>query len=117
MSTGKEKKNPGDTSWHNEEEVQACIRVAKLVNRKGFGWSDIVIITAYAGQKREVEVELQRSGIPIGRAGENGVQVGTVDSFQGAEAKVVIISTVRTTVPKQRLEDSFVADPGGAKKK
>ncbi|KNC46449.1 uncharacterized protein AMSG_02906 [Thecamonas trahens ATCC 50062] len=49
----------------------------------------IAVITPYRGQARELEHHLRRAGIVV--------PVCTVDSFQGREADIVLLSTVRAS--------------------
>ena len=49
-----------------------------------------VVITFYAAQKRSIQLELARTSM-------GDVQVHTVDSFQGSEADIVLLSFVRTS--------------------
>merc|ERR1712146_745389 len=37
------------------------------------------------------------------------IKVSTVDAFQGAEREVIILSTVRSTVPKAKDNESFIS--------
>ena len=66
------------TSFFNQREavrVEICYRVMKKT------WLDCVVIVGYKAQFEELK--------------NRGVQVYTVDSFQGKEADCVIVSTVR----------------------
>ena len=54
--------------------------------------SDVGVITPYAGQARVLRISLQRSGIPLGA---DGVEVSSVDGFQGREKEVIVFSAVR----------------------
>ena len=49
-----------------------------------------VVITFYAAQKRSIQLELARTSM-------GDVRVHTVDSFQGSEADIVLLSFVRTS--------------------
>ncbi|KAH9856810.1 AAA domain-containing protein, partial [Lenzites betulinus] len=53
---------------------------------------DFCVITPYDAQRAELVLQLKRENLPWER-------VFNVDSFQGHEAKYVIISAVRTTAP------------------
>lgn len=74
-------------SWSNLKEANAIIRILELLICKGIRKCDIGIITPYMDQ-----VNLIRNKM---RSGTN-VTVGTVDSFQGQERSVILISTVRS---------------------
>ena len=74
--------------------------VAGLVDRflaAGLGPADVVVITPYSRQVDAIRRELDAD-----------VRVGTVDSFQGQEADVVIFSSVRSN---ENGDLGFLRDP------
>ena len=62
------------TRWRNQER-----------NERPMTADDILIVTPYNAQIREIEQALSRAGV-------SGVKVGTVDKFQGRQAPAVIYS-------------------------
>ena len=78
------------TSYMNEKECVKCIELATELKKKS---GDIVIICPYQAQARQI--------LSYGA----DIEVHTVDSFQGREADIVILSIVRTK------ECGFWADP------
>ena len=69
------------TSFSNIEEAKICIKEAESLSKL---YNDVVIITPYQAQCRYIL-----------SCGTN-IPIHTVDSFQGREANVVILSIVRT---------------------
>ena len=70
------------TSYENMGEADQCIKLALELKNK---FTDVCILTPYLGQNRRIMA--RKSGIPV----------YTVDSFQGKEADVVVLSIVRTS--------------------
>ena len=76
---GKEKLD--GTSFYNMEEVEEIIKIYyNLLNE----FSDIVIISPYNAQCSKLKNK------------DNSLNVHTVDSFQGKEADIIILTTVRS---------------------
>ncbi len=73
-------------TYMNQEEGDCVVGLVRLLIRAGIEPSCIGVITPYKGQ-----VNLIRESL-----GQEGVQVDTVDAFQGREKDVVIISFVRS---------------------
>jgi len=96
---GREEKN--QFSWKNEYEA---VVVKSLLNtdediiklREALPHTRVIVITPYRAQVCLLTEQLKKT---------RGVEVATVDSFQGQEGDIVIISTVRTKQP------GFVDDP------
>jgi len=84
------KENNDKGSLSNEAECRLAVDVAqalrKLTNNKHLS---IGIITFYAKQKANISLEIQNRRIP-------GVDVNTVDGYQGSERDIIIISSVRS---------------------
>ena len=69
------------TSWHNRLEAKAAAaRAAELAAGDG----SVVILTPYAAQRQVLLAQ------------KTGIEVHTVDSFQGREADCVVLSVVRS---------------------
>lgn len=85
VGSGRESKIPGSFSYFNRAEVQVVSEVLDaLLSCKLFP-EDIGIISPYEQQVNELK----------GRLGETGVDIKTVDGYQGREKEVVILSLVR----------------------
>lgn len=79
------------TSWRNRKEAKVIVDIMKSLIACGVGEKEIGIITPYLDQ-----VNLIRETMP----NDSGVVVGSVDSFQGQERNVILISTVRSYTGK-----------------
>jgi hypothetical protein len=93
----------GRPRWHNPSEVEAVLDVLRLIRRReGAEQPTLAVLSPYLAQ-----VDLLERRIAALRANElahldqfasvrsGGGFVGTVDSFQGSEADLVIVSLVR----------------------
>ncbi|PIL32978.1 hypothetical protein GSI_05096 [Ganoderma sinense ZZ0214-1] len=80
---------PAGSSWKNMEEVHT---VVNLVKRYYKDERKVCIITPYDGQRAALVSALKTAGLPHGN-------VYNVDSYQGHEAPLVIVSVVRTSAP------------------
>ncbi|OTA83205.1 hypothetical protein M434DRAFT_378439 [Hypoxylon sp. CO27-5] len=111
------------TSRANDFEVEmVCALVSHLVRQGVYGREDIAVLTPYLGQLHklrnklsnlfEVAVEdrdledLHEGGLDITpqifkQSLGNCVRLATVDNFQGEEAKIVVISLVRSNQERQ----------------
>ena len=67
---------------------------------------DIGIVTPYKLQKQKIQEKLKKRGW-------NDIAVGTVETFQGQEKDVIIISTVRSVVYQHnhRVHIGFLSHP------
>lgn len=95
---GQETKS-GNGSFKNDAEIALITKiVAGLMMDNQVTAEQIGVISLYKGQSELISSTLKSSGI-------TGVQAATVDSFQGSEKEVIIVSTVRST------SSSFLEDP------
>lgn len=90
--------------YRNEDEGLAVLELIGILARLGEEMSDIVVLAMYAEQVLHITALLKR---PEHRS-LSPVTVCTVDSFQGQESRVVILSTVRSN-PERRA--GFLKDP------
>jgi len=100
VSHGLEKRS--GTSWCNSAEVDAVIEVVQslLSGLEGEALPLIGVVSFYSAQVRAISEGLRLQGI-------DGVMVRTVDSFQGSELDVCILSCVRANA---RGAVGFAAD-------
>lgn len=78
-------------SWFNPQEAQQVTDYVQLLvqqTRPAVSPDDIGIITPYARQAQKITTALRISNL-------DGIKVGSVETFQGQERRVVILSTVR----------------------
>jgi len=92
-----EEVEPDGESRQNPEEAALTIRKAREFLDAGLPSRDLAIIAPYAAQ-----VRLLRQ-----RAGDLGIEIDSVDGFQGREKEAVIISLVRSNT---QHEVGFLAD-------
>lgn len=74
------------TSWKNAEEAKAIIDIFNSLIKCGVSVSDIGIITPYLDQVKLIQESIDSKSVVI----------GSVDSFQGQERNVILVSTVRS---------------------
>eukprot|EP00980_Cylindrotheca_fusiformis_P025199 scaffold13271_cov110-Cylindrotheca_fusiformis.AAC.2 len=98
-------------SWFNPEEAQQVVEYVRLLTketRPSIGAEEIGIITPYSRQAQKIRLALRTQDI-------DGIKVGSVESFQGQERRVIIISTVRAEREQVnndlRYNLGFVAHP------
>jgi len=94
------------TSFANEAEANIVVNVARQLLAGGLANTSLGIVSPYTAQVRLIRRKLQGAGIPTGRE-KNGVEVGSVDGFQGREKDAIVMSTVRAS-PSGGI--GFVAD-------
>ncbi|KAI1771545.1 P-loop containing nucleoside triphosphate hydrolase protein [Hypoxylon cercidicola] len=121
--SGSDPNNPISTSRTNDFEVEmVCALVSHLVRQGAYGRDDIAVLTPYLGQLQKLRRKLQNSfeivvddrdleelhkeGLDTApqvckQALGKCLRLATVDNFQGEEAKVVVISLVRSNRDRQ----------------
>ena len=82
-------------SRFNEGEASIALSHVRDLIQAGLSPTDCAIITPYNGQ-----VDLLRS-LADGEAVLKGLEIGTVDSFQGREKEAVVISFVRSNAERE----------------
>lgn len=94
---GCDEREGNNPSWFNRIEVSKVVEtVGKLIER-GLKGEDIGVIAPYRQQVIKVSNTLESLGY-------EGVKVGSVEQFQGQERKVIIISTVRSTIKHNEFD-------------
>jgi DNA polymerase III delta prime subunit len=98
-------------SWFNPEEAQQVVEYVRLLTRETrprLQGDEIGIITPYARQAQKIRSALRTQDI-------DDIKVGSVESFQGQERRVIIVSTVRAEREQVssdlRYNLGFVANP------
>lgn len=90
------------SSYNVEEVVEVTEFVRKLLqDGSDLRQSDIGVVSPYRLQCEMIRVTLKQYGL-------SGVTVGTAETFQGQERKVIIASTVSS---RNESLGSFVSDP------
>lgn len=82
----------GDNSKYNWQEVEMIVGFIRYLLLNHVKTSEITVLTYYKGQKRKILQRLRHKDMPIG----NFYNVATVDSYQGEENEIVILSLVRS---------------------
>jgi len=97
---GIEARDRDSPSWYNSEEKECVVRtVEDLILQHNMEPSDIGIITPYLKQVQKIKGTLHNRSV----TGEGHyfdykrIKVGTVESFQGDEKKIIVISSVRSS--------------------
>ena len=87
--------------WHNSCEVEAVECLLRLLRPTGSSSPSLAVLSPYSEQVRQLRNRIENnSGSNLNLAGfrpANGLEgfCGTVDSFQGNEADLVVVSLVR----------------------
>ncbi len=84
-------------SRENDGEAGLAIRIMEELRAAGVDSSDIAIITPYVAQVKKLKLMLP----------DKSVEIGSIDSFQGREKEVVIVSLVRSN---DQGEVGFLSD-------
>ncbi|KAF2285412.1 hypothetical protein GH714_003619 [Hevea brasiliensis] len=89
---GCDEREGNNPSWFNRIEASKVVElINKLTAMGNLNEADIGVITPYRQQVLKLKKALDDLDMP-------NIQVGTVEQFQGQERKVIIVSTVRSTV-------------------
>ena len=86
-----EEREEDTASRHNPKEAEVVVKCVTQLLAAGLPAADIAVITPYNGQARLLRDKLE----------ETGVEVDSVDGFQGREKEAVVISLVRSNVEGQ----------------
>jgi len=87
------------TSWTNQREAECVVQVVQGLLGGGLETVQTGVVTPYGAQARLLRRLLHRVGIKTGRD-FGGVEVNSVDSFQGREKEAIVMSTVRASTNK-----------------
>ncbi|MCG3203581.1 MAG: ATP-dependent RecD-like DNA helicase [Elusimicrobia bacterium] len=84
-------------SRENEGEAQLALKILDELKASGIEPHDIALITPYVAQVKKLKLMLP----------DRSVEIGSIDSFQGREKEVVIVSLVRSN---EKGEVGFLSD-------
>ncbi|KAK6347907.1 hypothetical protein TWF718_005727 [Orbilia javanica] len=96
-------------SYQNLENSKACGIIVSLLEEMGHQPEEIAVIIPYRGQIGPVRKQIQHYCSSMSQ-----VHVGTVDTFQGSERRIIIVDLVRSHVgkdPSGDLQVGFLTDP------
>lgn len=102
--------------WVNHPEANACVEVLKRLRATGDARPEVAVLTPYRSQQRIIQdrvAAIRRGGALSNLEGFAEVGDGlvhTVDSFQGNEADVVVISLVRNNPHSGLKSLGFLSD-------
>ena len=105
--TGIEEISASGTSYLNRSEASHIEKVVTCLMKGGVKGTDIGVITPYDGQKVYVQDYMKRSG-SLPQSQYEGVEIASVDSFQGREKDYIIMTCVRSN---ESAGIGFLADP------
>ncbi|WCJ23821.1 P-loop containing nucleoside triphosphate hydrolases superfamily protein [Euphorbia peplus] len=89
---GCDEREGNNPSWFNRIEASKVVEVVnKLIAEGDLDEADIGVITPYRQQVLKLKKTFDDLDMP-------GIKVGSVEQFQGQEKRVIVISTVRSTV-------------------
>ncbi|KAG0344460.1 hypothetical protein BG004_004465 [Podila humilis] len=94
-NNGSEIQNQRSKSFTNPAEVRLVVDIVQRLLSLNVSSSDIGVISLYKSQAEAIQSSLEELTKVSGLNG-GGVQISTVDAFQGSEKEVIIVSTVRT---------------------
>ncbi|ORZ23830.1 AAA domain-domain-containing protein [Lobosporangium transversale] len=93
-SPGQEVQNTKTKSFTNPAEVKLIVAFLRSLLSLNIPEASIGVISLYKSQADSIQAELNEQLKASGLKG--GVQISTVDAFQGSEKDLIIVSTVRT---------------------
>lgn len=93
-----------DNSKFNQEEVEMVVAFIRYLMYNNVKASQITVLTYYKGQKRKILQRLRKEDIPRG----NFFNVATIDSYQGEENEIVLLSLVRSPQPGRNYNVGFL---------
>ncbi|KAL0477841.1 hypothetical protein AKO1_005271 [Acrasis kona] len=102
-TSGLESRTADSPSWFNDDEAEVVMDTALslLTQKLNLTVEDIGIITPYRKQVEKIRAKINSN--PATR----GIQIGTVEVYQGKEKRAIIISTVRSQQKYITFDDKF----------
>lgn len=82
-----------DNSKFNHQEAQMVVAFLKYLVQNGVKPAEITVLTYYRGQRKKILQLLRRE---LASLGTQHFNVATVDSYQGEENEIVLLSLVRS---------------------
>ncbi|XP_022761080.1 probable RNA helicase SDE3 [Durio zibethinus] len=106
---GCDEREGSNPSWFNRIEASKVVEIVTSLTASGIvSHEDIGVITPYRQQVLKLNKAFENLEIP-------DIKVGSVEQFQGQERKVIIISTVRSTVKHNEFDRAhclgFLSNP------
>ena len=96
--SGREEISSTCTSYLNTQEGDICAKFITAFCNSGISLSDIGVITPYLGQRAYLSTLVGTRKIRVlGDEGCEGIEVDSVDAFQGCEKEYIILSCVHSS--------------------
>jgi helicase MOV-10 len=98
---GCDEREGNNPSWFNRIEASKVVEVIRRLTASGnLSEEDIGVITPYRQQVLKLKNALENLEM-------TDIKVGSVEQFQGQEKKVIIISTVRSTIKHNEFDRTY----------
>lgn len=94
-----------DSSKLNTKEAQMIVAFMKYLVQNGVEASQVTVLTYYRGQRKKILQLLRRESLYMKT---NYFNVATVDSYQGEENEIVLLSLVRSPANPNLLRVGFL---------
>ncbi|KAI6693271.1 hypothetical protein NL676_020981 [Syzygium grande] len=95
---GCDEREGNNPSWFNRIEASKVIQVIeRIIACEEINENDIGVITPYRQQVLKLKTSLESLDLP-------NIKIGSVEQFQGQESKVIIVSTVRSTIKHNEFD-------------
>ncbi|CAM9092624.1 unnamed protein product [Ascophyllum nodosum] len=107
MTTGVEEISSSGTSYLNRTEATAVEKCVTRFLQKGVTPEQIGVVTPYEGQRSYLVNHLQRAG-SLRSSLYSDIEVASVDSFQGREKDLILLTCVRSN---EHQGIGFLSDP------
>ncbi|CAM9439699.1 unnamed protein product, partial [Pylaiella littoralis] len=107
MTTGVEEISSSGTSYLNRTEATAVEKCVTRFLQKGVTPDQIGVVTPYEGQRSYLVSHLQRTG-SLRSSLYSEIEVASVDSFQGREKDLILLTCVRSN---EHQGIGFLSDP------
>ncbi|MCP3686720.1 MAG: hypothetical protein GY861_29125, partial [bacterium] len=99
--------------WNNAEVEVVVEIIRQLVEECEISIFDIAALAFYEAQRRAIAYRLLEVGL-LQSLGEARSIVANVDSFQGREKEVIVLSCVRSSPQGQKVDIGFLKSPNRA---
>lgn len=95
---GCDEREGNNPSWFNRIEASKVIQVIeRVIACEEINENDIGVITPYRQQVLKLKTSLESLDM-------SNIKIGSVEQFQGQESKVIIVSTVRSTIKHNEFD-------------
>ncbi|KAK8073961.1 hypothetical protein PG994_004860, partial [Apiospora phragmitis] len=94
-------------SMYNVEEAEHIVKFAEYLIMNGTPAERITVLTFYRGQRNRI---MREAGKRLYIAPLSSLKVNTVDSYQGEENDIILLSLVRSSRPNAMFRVGFVED-------